>query len=90
VYFGVLLWQGLDLQPFILVHTASMVAIYALGMVAAVRILERGSFGRRMALVAAVLCVGLLALAASALLVPAVLALAALVTPRPVGNRKVS
>lgn len=77
VYFSLLLWSGLDLQPFILIHTSSMVAIYVLGMIAAVRILERGSIGWRMAVTATVLCVGLLALAASALLVVGLLAAAA-------------
>lgn len=79
VYFGLLLGRDLDLQPFILIHTASMVAIYTLGMIAAVRILERGSAGWWMAAIAAILCAGLLALAASALLVPAVLAAVAVV-----------
>ncbi|HWS50672.1 MAG TPA: amino acid permease [Microbacterium sp.] len=76
-YFSLLLWNGLDLQPFILIHTSSMVAIYVLGMIAAVRILERGSIGWWMAVTATVLCVGLLALAASALLVVGLLAAAA-------------
>jgi len=76
-YFSLLLWSGLDLQPFILIHTSSMVAIYVLGMIAAVRILERGSIGWWMAVTATVLCVGLLALAASALLVVGLLAAAA-------------
>ncbi|GAT72706.1 amino acid permease-associated region [Microbacterium sp. HM58-2] len=76
-YFLVLFLTGMDLQPFILVHTASMVAIYALGMVAAIRILDRGTLGWWTAIVAAVLCAGLLLLAASALLVAALLAAAA-------------
>lgn len=73
-YFALLFSGGLDLQPFILIHTSSMVAIYVLGMIAAVRILERGSVGWWMAVTATVLCVGLLALAASALLVVGLLA----------------
>lgn len=77
VYFAFLLAAGLDLQPFILVHTASMVAIYALGMIAAIRILDRWSLGWWAAVIAAVLCAGLLALAASALIVAGVLAAAA-------------
>lgn len=76
-YFTAVVATGLDLQPFILVHTASMVAVYALGMVAAVRILPRGSAGWWMAVVAAVLTAGLLVLAGPALVVPAVLALVA-------------
>ena len=43
VYFGLMLPAGLDLTPFILVHTSSMVAIYAVGMIAAVRLLRRGT-----------------------------------------------
>ncbi|MBO0980544.1 APC family permease [Microbacterium sp. SD291] len=76
-YFAVLFQTGFDLQPFILVHTASMVAIYVLGMVAAVRILERGTLGWWTAVLAAVLCAGLLVLAASALLIPGILAIGA-------------
>ncbi len=76
-YFLVLFVTGMDLQPFILVHTASMVAIYTLGMVAAVRILDRGTLAWWTAVLAAVLCAGLLLLAASALLVAALLAAAA-------------
>lgn len=78
VYFCILIGRGLDLRPFILVHTASMVAVYAVGMVAALRILPRRTAGWWMAAIAAVLCIGLLGLAASALLVP--LALAAVAT----------
>ena len=40
---GSMLLTGLDLEPFVLVHTSCMVAIYALGMVAAVRLLDRWS-----------------------------------------------
>lgn len=73
-YFSLMLWAGLELTPFILVHTSSMVAIYAVGMVAAVRLLRRGSLGWWMALVAAVLCAGMLVLAIGSLLPAAVLA----------------
>lgn len=76
-YFALMLAAGGDLQPFILVHTASMVAIYAVGMIAAVRLLPRGSAGYRLAVAATVLAVGLLPLAGAALIVPAVLAGAA-------------
>ncbi|WP_217184457.1 APC family permease [Streptomyces sp. AC495_CC817] len=74
VYFALLFLSGMDLQPFILVHTSSMVAIYTLGMIAALRILRRGTPAWWTALLAAVLCGGLLVLAASALVVSLVLA----------------
>lgn len=77
VYFTLMLGTGLELTPFILVHTSSMVSIYAVGMVAAVRLLRRGSVGWWMAVVAAVLCAGMLVLAIGSLLPAAALALAA-------------
>lgn len=76
-YFSLMLAAGLELTPLILVHTSSMVAIYAVGMVAAVRLLRRGSLGWWMALAAAVLCLGMLVLAAGSLLPAAVLAVVA-------------
>lgn len=76
-YFAVLAALGLNLTPLILIHTSSMVAVYALGMIAAVRLLERGSVGWWMAVVSVVLVAGLLVLAGGNLLVPAVLAVAA-------------
>ena len=78
VYFSLMLWSGLELTPFILVHTSSMVAIYAVGMVAAVRLLRRSTAGWWMAVTAAVLCAGMLVLAIGSLLPAAVLALAAM------------
>lgn len=78
VYFSLMLWSGLELTPFILVHTSSMVAIYAVGMVAAVRLLRRGSAGWWMAVIAAVLCAGMLVLAIGSLLPAALLATAAI------------
>lgn len=78
VYFTLMIVSGLDLTPFILVHTSSMVAIYALGMVAAVRLLERRSIGWWLAVIAAVLCAGMLGLALGSLLPAAVLAVAAI------------
>ena len=45
VYFALALATDLDLAAFMLVHTSCMVAIYAVGMVAAVRLLDRWSFG---------------------------------------------
>ncbi|WP_127820613.1 APC family permease, partial [Microbacterium sp. CPCC 204701] len=68
VYFSLMLWTGLDLTPFILVHTSSMVATYAVGMVAAVRLLRRGTAGWVLALIAAILCAGMLVLAFGSLL----------------------
>jgi amino acid efflux transporter len=78
-YFALMVATGLHLEPFILVHTSSMVAVYALGMVAAVRLLERYSLGWWMAVVSVVLVAGLLVLAGSHLLVPAALAVVAVV-----------
>lgn len=77
-YFAIAASQGLVLTPFILIHTSSMVAVYALGMVAAVRLLERFSLGWWMAVVSVVLVAGLLVLAGGNLLVPAILAVIAL------------
>jgi amino acid efflux transporter len=76
-YFGVLVSQGLALTPLILIHTSSMVAVYALGMIAAVRLLERWSVGWWMAVVSVILVAGLLVLAGGNLLIPAVLAVVA-------------
>lgn len=79
VYFSLMLVNGMVLTPFILVHTSSMVSIYALGMVAAVRLLPRRSPGWWMAVVAAVLCAGMLALAWASLAPALALAAAAVV-----------
>lgn len=78
-YLIALILTGLDLAAFILIHTSCMVAIYALGMAAALRLLARWSVGWWMAVVACVLVVGLLVLAGAHLLIPAVLAIAAVV-----------
>ncbi len=78
-YFGLMILAGLDLTPFILVHTSSMVAIYAFGMVAAVRLLRRGTLGWWMAVIAAVLCAGMLVLAIRSLLPAVALAVTAVV-----------
>jgi amino acid efflux transporter len=79
-YFCVMwLALDLDLEPFILIHTSSMVAVYVLGMIAAVRLLERFSIGWWMAVISVALVAGLLVLAGANLLVPAVLAVAAIV-----------
>lgn len=77
-YCAIALSTGGDLQTFILIHTSNMVAIYAAGMIAATLILPRFSAGWYMALLAAVLSVGLLFIAGANLLPVAVLALAAL------------
>ena len=79
VYLAALVATGLDLTPFILIHTSCMVAVYALGMLAAVRLLERWSLGWWLAVISCVLVLGLLVLAGVHLLVPAVLVVAALV-----------
>jgi len=78
-YLTALVATGLDLTPFILIHTSCMVVVYALGMVAAVRILRRGSLGWWLAVVSVVLVAGLLLLAGANLLIPAALAAAAVV-----------
>ena len=77
----VLAWLVLDfdLQPLILIHTASMVAMYALGMVAAIRLLPRWGVGWWMAIVSLVLVAGLVVLAGAYLLVAGVLAVVALI-----------
>lgn len=78
VYIAVFFVFHLDLQTFILIHTSSMVAVYAVGMVAALRLLPRFGAGWWMAAVSVVLTAGLLLLAGWHLVVPAILALIAL------------
>jgi amino acid efflux transporter len=56
-----------------------MVAIYAIGMIAAVRLLRRGTLGWWMAVIAAILCAGMLVLAIRSLLPAACLAVAAVI-----------
>lgn len=79
IYFVALVITGLDLTPFILIHTSCMVAVYALGMLAAVRLLERWSLGWWLAVVSVVLVAGLAVLAGASLLVAAILAVAAII-----------
>jgi amino acid efflux transporter len=79
VYLAALVLTGFDLTPFILIHTSCMVAVYALGMAAAVRLLSRWSLGWWLAVTSCALVLGLLVLAGGNLLVPAILAVAALV-----------
>lgn len=77
VYFAAAAATGGELEPFVLVHTSCMVAIYAVGMAAAVRLLDRGSAGWWAAVVACVLSLGLAALAGWHLVVPLGLAVVA-------------
>lgn len=90
LYFTLMVAGGLALTPFILVHTSSMVAIYAVGMVAAVRLLPRGSIGWWMAVVAAVLCAGMLALAWASLAPAIALAATAVVVTAVRRRRRVA
>lgn len=78
VYTTVFFVFHLDLQTFILIHISSMVAVYALGMLAAVKLLRVGSAGWVMALLSIVLMAGLLLLTGWHLLIPAALALVAI------------
>ncbi len=78
VYCAVFFAFDLELQTFILVHSSSMVAVYAVGMVAAVKLLDRFSAGWWMAVISVVLAAGMLVLAGSYLLVPAILAVVAI------------
>jgi amino acid efflux transporter len=77
IYTGVFFAFHLNLESFILIHTSSMVAVYALGMVAAVRLLRPGTAGWVMAVISVVLTAGLLVLAGWHLVVPAILAVVA-------------
>lgn len=69
-YVGAFFLFDLDLQTFILFHTSSMVAVYAVGMVAAVKLLDRFTIGWWMAVVSVVLSAGLILLAGWNLLLP--------------------
>ena len=78
VYFAILfLVFDLDLEPFILINTACMAAVYALGMVAAVRLLQRWTVGWWMGLISTVLVAGLLVLAGLYLVLAVALGLVA-------------
>lgn len=66
-----------DVEAFILIHTSNMVSIYTAGMIAASLILPRFTPGWFMAVLAAVLSIGLLVLAGANLASVALLALAA-------------
>ncbi|KAJ8142542.1 hypothetical protein OY671_004304 [Metschnikowia pulcherrima] len=78
-YLAVLVATGLDLEPFVRVHTSSMVAVYASGMVAASRSLPRRSPGWWLAAVAAASTAVSSLLAGASLVAPASLAAAAVV-----------
>lgn len=77
LYFGIAVMTGLRLEPFILIHTSSMVMLYAAGMIAALRLLRRRSAGWWFAVSGVVLTAGLIVLAGANLLIPAALAIAA-------------
>ena len=79
LYLAALVVADLNLTPFILIHTSCMIAVYVLGMIAAVRLLERWSLGWWLAAISVVLVAGLVFLAGANLLIPAVLAAAAVV-----------
>jgi amino acid efflux transporter len=87
VYFGLMLANGMELTPFILTHTSSMVAIYVLGMIAAVRLLRTRSTGWWLAVVSVLLTTGLLLLAGVFLLMPAALAVVAVLVGALPGRR---
>lgn len=69
-------WTATDL---VLVCAASQIAVYVVGLVAAVRILPSGSYGRRCAVVSLVVMSTLLVLSGWHLLAPAVIGAGALV-----------
>ncbi|MDM4762485.1 amino acid permease [Galbitalea sp. SE-J8] len=77
VYGAALVASGLDLAPFILVHTSCMVVVYLLGAIAAVRILPRRTAGRAAAVVTVVLVAGLVGLAGLHLVIPLALVVVA-------------
>ena len=79
LYLAALVVADLNLTPFILIHTSCMIAVYVLGMIAAVRLLERWSLGWWLAAISVVLVAGLVFLAGANLLIPGVLAAAAVV-----------
>lgn len=89
-YLSALIATGFDLTAFILIHTSCMVAVYALGMAAAIRILDRFSIGWWFAVVSIVLVAGLLVLAGASLIVPAALAVAAVIVTMIQGRNHVA
>ncbi|MEO6826740.1 MAG: amino acid permease [Microbacteriaceae bacterium] len=77
IYLSALIVTGLDLTLFILIHTTCMVTVYALGMLAATRLLRRFSLGWWLAAISCVLVAGLVVLAGAHLVVPGILAVVA-------------
>ncbi len=77
VYFAIAVATGGELAPFVLVHTSCIVAIYAAGTAAAVRLLPRGTRGWWAAVLACALSLALVVLAGWHLVVPLGLALVA-------------
>jgi amino acid efflux transporter len=78
-YLGLYLLLNANFTSFVLVQTASMATVYLLGVIAAVRLLERYSVGWWMAVISVVLVAGLVVLGGPYLVVPALLALVAVV-----------
>lgn len=78
-YLGVYLLLGADLEGFVLIQTASMASVYLLGVIAAVRLLDRFTVGWWMAVVSVVLVGGLVLLSGAHLLVPGILVVIAVV-----------
>jgi amino acid efflux transporter len=78
-YLGLYLLLDATLTSFVLVQTASMATVYLLGVIAAVRLLERFSVGWWMAVVSVVLVAGLVVLGGPYLVAPAFFALVAVV-----------
>ena len=74
---GLYLLLEATLTQFVLVQTASMATVYLLGVIAAVRLLERYSVGWWMAVISVILAAGLLVLAGPYLLVALAIALIA-------------
>jgi len=77
---------GADAHVLVLATTSCLAAIYAVGCAAGVRLLPRGSLGRRAAVAATVLVAGLLLLAGPFLAWPLVLATGALASRRLLGR----
>lgn len=82
LYLALFFVTGSNLELFIVANTACMTAVYVLGMIAATRLLPRGSLGWAMAFVAVAFTLGLLALVGPALLLPGGLAVVAWLVPR--------
>src|SRR6266542_2811913 len=82
-----LLVTGADEHVLLLATTSCLAAIYTVGCAAGVRLLPRGSLGRRAAVAATVLVAGLLLLAGPFLVWPLVLATGALATRRALDRR---